>query len=76
MNPMNLLKAWLHSLDAQIGDTHEEIELRRKRNESAVLAREDLLALMEYLSTHELPPAALRAISSCLEWNPYAKEKD
>lgn len=67
------LGAWILSLDKQIGDTEKEIEKRRQDEHHAVSFRDDLRELMSYLSTHELPAGAQRALLSCLAWNPHAK---
>lgn len=71
--PITLLKTWVESLDHQIGDTDAEIAKRREQNDAAVRMRDEVLALVVYLESHELPAPVLRALTYCLSWNPWAK---
>lgn len=68
-----LLNNWKAALDAQIGDTNAEIEKRMNQNAEAVIVREDLAALIEWLDRNNLPEPVSRAIGRALSWSPFTK---
>lgn len=67
------LKNWVKALDAQVGDTTEEIEKRRQQNANAVNIRRDISELIAYMNRNDLPDSVYRALEYCLKWNPFTK---
>ena len=71
---IDLLKNWKTALNSQIGDTCEEIEKRRNQNSEAVIVRDDLSALIEYLSSNDVLAPVKLAIERALSWVPYTRK--